>query len=124
MTRSALVSLLANVAVVFVAVSHIGFLILEMFLWDHPVGRKIFQMTPEQSKFSATLAANQGLYNGFLAAGLLWGLGSNNLEFKLFFLICVVVAGLYGGFTANRTIWVIQALPALVALILNYAAFA
>lgn len=119
-----MVSLLANVAVVFVAVSHIGFLILEMFLWDHPVGRKIFQMTPEQSKFSATLAANQGLYNGFLAAGLLWGLGSNNLEFKLFFLICVVVAGLYGGFTANRTIWVIQALPALVALILNYAAFA
>jgi putative membrane protein len=117
-------SLLANIAVVFVALSHIGFLILEMFFWDHPVGRKLFKMTPEQSKFSATLAANQGLYNGFLAAGLIWGLGSNSFEIKLFFLGCVIVAGLYGGITAHRSIWITQALPALIALILNYAAFA
>ncbi len=108
----------ANIMIAFVALSHIGFLVLEMFFWDHPVGRKIFNMTSEQSKFSAVLAANQGLYNGFLAAGLLWGLGLGCSEFKLFFLGCVVVAGVYGGVTANRSIWFLQALPAAVAFIL------
>ena len=98
--------LLANVAVAFVALSHGGFLILEMFFWDHPVGRKVFAMTPEQAKFSAALAANQGLYNGFLAAGLSWSLWSGSLELKTFFLGCVVIAGAYGGATAKRDLLV------------------
>ena len=114
--------LLANLALLFVALSHVAFLVLEMFLWDHPVGRKIFGMTPEQSKFSAALAANQGLYNGFLAAGLAWGVWLGSLELKTFFLACVVIAGVYGGATAKRSIWVTQALPAAVALALVYAA--
>jgi len=114
--------LLANVAVAFVALSHVGFLVLEMFFWDHPVGRKVFAMTPEQSKFSAALAANQGLYNGFLAAGLSWSLWSGSLELKTFFLGCVVIAGAYGGATAKRSIWITQALPAIIALALVYAA--
>ena len=109
-------TLLANCAVAFVALSHLAFLVLEMFFWDHPLGRKIFGMTAEQSAFSKTLAANQGLYNGFLAAGLAWGLGSGHADVKTFFLVCVIVAGLYGGATAKRSIWFTQALPALVAL--------
>jgi putative membrane protein len=114
--------LLANFAVVVVALCHVGFLILEMFFWDHPAGRRIFAMTPEQSRSSAALAANQGLYNGFLAAGLVWGLWSDRLEVKAFFLVCVIVAGLYGGATAKRSILVTQALPAAIALALVYAA--
>jgi len=100
-----------------VAVAHLGFLVLEMFFWDHPVGRRIFAMTPEQSAFSKTLAANQGLYNGFLAAGLIWALISDAFELKIFFLLCVVVAGVYGGVTAKRTILFTQALPAALALV-------
>jgi putative membrane protein len=110
-------NLVANVLVVLVAVLHLGFLALEMFLWDHPFGRKTFKMTPEYSKASATLAANQGLYNGFLAAGLIWGLVISNISVEIFFLICVVVAGIYGGFTAKRSILYMQALPGLLALI-------
>jgi putative membrane protein len=91
-----------------------------MFLWDHPVGRKSFKMTPEYSKASATLAANQGLYNGFLAAGLIWGLVIGNTAVKMFFLICVLIAGIYGGFTAKRSILYMQALPALLALAAVY----
>ena len=113
-------SLVANILVVLVAVLHIGFLALEMFFWDHPFGRKRFGMTPEYSKASASLAANQGLYNGFLAAGLIWGLLSGEFSVKLFFLICVLIAGIYGGFTAKRSILYIQALPALLGLILLY----
>lgn len=109
--------LIANVLVVIVALLHVGFLVLEMFLWDHPIGRKRFGLTPEFSKASAALAANQGLYNGFLAAGLIWGLILNSASIKLFFLVCVLIAGVYGGFTARRTILYIQALPALLALI-------
>jgi putative membrane protein len=116
-----MLNLLANIAIALVALSHIGFLILEMFLWDRPIGRRIFGMTPEQSKFSAPLAANQGLYNGFLAAGLVWGLASGSFEVKAFFLVCIVIAGVYGGMTAKRSILVMQALPALVALALVYA---
>ena len=115
-------NLVANVLVVFVAILHIGFLVLEMFYWDHPVGRKRFDLTAEFSKASATLAANQGLYNGFLAAGLVWGLMTGETSIKVFFLVCVLIAGMYGGFTARRTILYIQALPALLALIAVYLA--
>lgn len=100
-----------------VAVEHIGILVLEMFFWDHPVGRKIFGMTPEVSSSSSILAANQGLYNGFLAAGLFWGIFYGRQDVLIFFLSCVIVAGIYGGLTAKRSIIVTQALPALVALI-------
>lgn len=113
-------NLVASILVVLVAVMHLGFLVLEMFLWDHPFGRKTFKMTPEYSKASATLAANQGLYNGFLAAGLIWGLFTSNIPVQIFFLICVVVAGIYGGFTAKRSILYMQALPGLLALIAVY----
>ena len=110
-------NIIANVLVVLVAVLHLGFLVLEMFLWDHPFGRKTFKMTPEYSKASASLAANQGLYNGFLAAGLIWGLVIDNFAVKAFFLICVLIAGIYGGLTAKRTILYMQALPGLLGLI-------
>jgi len=114
--------IVANILVVLVAVLHAGFLVLEMFLWDHPFGRKRFRMTPEYSKASASLAANQGLYNGFLAAGLVWGLITGEFSVKIFFLICVVIAGIFGGFTAKRSILYMQALPGLPALIAVYLA--
>ena len=117
-----MLTLLANVAIVIVALSHAGFLVLEMFLWERPIGRRIFGTTPEQAKLSAPLAANQGLYNGFLAAGLVWGVLSGSFELKVFFLVCVAIAGIYGGMTAKRSIVFVQALPALVALALVYAA--
>lgn len=107
----------ANILIGIVAVLHIGFLVLEMFLWDHPVGRRSFKMTPEYSKESATLAANLGLYNGFLAAGLIWGLVIGDAAVKIFFLLCVLIAGIYGGLTAKRSILYMQALPALLALV-------
>jgi putative membrane protein len=116
------VTTVANILIGIVALLHLGFLALEMFLWDHPVGRKNFGMTPEYSKASATLAANQGLYNGFLAAGLVWGLVSADLAVKTFFLACVLIAGLYGGLTAKRSILYLQALPALLALLVLYLA--
>ena len=109
--------ILANALVVLVAILHTGFLALEMFFWDHPFGRKRFRMTPEYSKASASLAANQGLYNGFLVAGLVWGLVTGETSIKIFFLTCVVIAGIYGGVTTRRTILYIQALPGLLALI-------
>ena len=114
--------LVANILVCIVALLHIGFLALEMFFWDHPIGRKRFGLTPEFSKASASLAANQGLYNGFLAAGLIWGLITGDASIKIFFLACVLIAGIYGGFTARRTILYIQALPALLALIAVFLA--
>jgi putative membrane protein len=107
---------LANALIVVIVILHLGFLVLEMFFWDHPVGRKTFGMTPQQSAFSKTLAANQGLYNGFLAAGLVWGLWSGREDVKLFFLACILVAGIYGGITAKRSILITQALPAAFAL--------
>jgi putative membrane protein len=110
--------LAANILVGLVALLHVYFLVLEMFLWDTPYGRKTFNLTPEFSAASKTLAANQGLYNGFLAAGLLWGLWSNGVEIKIFFLTCVIVAGLYGGYSVNRRIFFVQAVPAIVALVL------
>ena len=113
-------TVLTNLVIALVAILHLGFLILEMFLWNHPFGRKTFKMTKEVSESSATLAANQGLYNGFLAAGLIWGLISDQFSVKLFFLVCVFIAGIFGGFTAKRSILYIQALPALLGLILLY----
>jgi putative membrane protein len=113
-------TLVANILTAVIAILHLWFLVLEMFLWNHPVGRKTFGMTKEVSESSAMLAANQGLYNGFLAAGLIWGLISGEFPVKLFFLMCVLIAGVFGGFTAKRSILYVQALPALVALILLY----
>ena len=113
-------TILANIVIAVVAVLHLGFLVLEMFLWNHPIGRRTFKMTKEVSESSATLAANQGLYNGFLAAGLIWGLISGEFSVKLFFLVCILIAGLFGGITAKRSILYIQALPALLGLILLY----
>jgi len=110
--------LLANIFTSIVAISHVGILILEMFFWNHPIGQKIFSMTPEVAESSAVLAMNQGLYNGFLAAGLFWGLLKNRSDFKVFFLTCVVVAGIFGGLTAKTSILITQGLPALIALIL------
>lgn len=115
-------SLISNILVGIVALLHLGFLVLEMFLWDHPFGRKTFRMTPEYSKASASLAANQGLYNGFLAAGLIWGLVTGDFAVKAFFLICVLIAGIYGGLTAKRTILYVQALPGLLGLVFLYLA--
>jgi putative membrane protein len=110
------VRVLASVLTGLVALSHVGILVLEMFFWDHPVGRRIFGMTPEVSASSAVLAANQGLYNGFLAAGLFWGLWADRRDVTLFFLGCVVVAGVFGGLTAKTSILLTQALPAALAL--------
>lgn len=97
---------------------HLGFLLLEMVYWNHPVGQEIFSMTPAESAATATLAANQGLYNGFLAAGVLWGLVSGRRDVRIFFLVCVIVAGLFGGATAKPSIYFIQALPGAAALLL------
>lgn len=113
-------TIFTNLVIALVALLHVGFLVLEMFLWNHPVGRRTFRMSKEVAEASATLAANQGLYNGFLAAGLIWGLLSGEFSVKLFFLICVLIAGIYGGITAKRSILYIQALPALLGLILLY----
>jgi len=109
--------ILANVLTAFVALLHFGILVLEMFFWNHPVGQKIFNMTPEVAASSATLAANQGLYNGFLAIGLVWGLFSQRRDVKLFFLGCIVAAGIFGGLTAKTSILLTQALPAFVAFV-------
>jgi len=113
-------ALFANAGVGLVALLHLYFLVLEMFFWNKPLGRRVFGLTPEFARSSTALAANQGLYNGFLAAGLLWGLvlGPAGLGIKVFFLGCVIVAGLFGALTANRRILWVQALPGAVALTL------
>lgn len=110
----------ANAAVALVVVLHFGFLVLEMFLWTKPLGLRTFGTTPDFARASKALAANQGLYNGFIAAGLGWGiaLGSAGTSIKIFFLGCVVIAGVFGGFTASRKILWAQALPGAVALAL------
>ncbi len=119
--------LASQAAVAFVALSHVGFLVLEMFLWTTPTGRKVFRHSAEAAAQTAVLAKNQGLYNGFLAAGLVWGLvlsaggAAHGVDVQRFFLGCVVVAGVYGGATASRSILVVQALPAAVALGLSAA---
>ncbi|MGC3984581.1 MAG: DUF1304 domain-containing protein [Pseudorhodoferax sp.] len=110
--------MLANILIVLVALLHLYFLVLEMVLWDKPQGMKAFNLTPEKAEMTKAMAANQGLYNGFLAAGLLWGLnlGVEGLHIKVFFLACVAVAGVFGAMTVSRKIFYIQALPALLAL--------
>lgn len=118
--------LLADVLVAVVAALHIYFLVLEMFLWTKPLGLKTFRNTIEKATDSAVLAANQGLYNGFLAAGLIWGLVQGNAAFafqiKTFFLLCVIVAGAYGAATVSRRVLYVQAAPAALALILLWLA--
>jgi len=110
--------LAADIMIGLVALLQLYFLVLEMVLWDRPYGLKIFRLTPEFAKASKALAANQGLYNGFLAAGLIWGLwlGAAGRDVKLFFLCCIVAAGLYGAYSVSRKILLVQALPAIVAL--------
>lgn len=109
---------LGNILIGLVAFLHVYFLVLEMFLWDTPFGRKAFALTPEFAAESKTLAANQGLYNGFLAAGLVWGicLGDDGFGIKLFFLSCVIIAGFFGAMTVSRKIFFVQALPAIIAI--------
>ncbi len=110
----------AVVAVAIVGLLHVYILILEMFLWTKPAGLKAFRLSPERAEASKVLAANQGLYNGFLAAGLFWSLalGQGGRPVAIFFLACVIVAGLFGAATANRRILIVQALPALIALLM------
>jgi putative membrane protein len=114
--------LVANILVALVAALHVYFLILEMFLWTKPAGLKAFGLTQEKAADSAVLAANQGLYNGFLAAGLIWGLVQTvpgfAFQIKVFFLLCVIAAGVYGAISVSRKIQFVQAAPAAIALIL------
>ncbi len=113
----------SNVAVVMVALLHLGFLVLEMFLWDKRQGRRIFGLTQEFATASKALAANQGLYNGFLVAGLVWGLalGAGGASVKIFFLACVIVAGVFGAATVSPRILWVQAMPGALALALVLA---
>jgi putative membrane protein len=110
----------ATVVIALVAIIHVYFLVLEMFLWDKPAGLRAFGQTQQAATATKVLAANQGLYNGFLAAGLFWGLsmGSAGFSVKVFFLVCVLIAGLYGAATASKKILYVQALPAAVGLVL------
>lgn len=112
---------LSSYLIGFVALEHVAFFVLESFLFKTPLGLRIFKLTPAAAEASAVLAANQGVYNGFLAAGLVWGLiaaPAEALPVKTFFLACVIVAGLVGGATASRSIFLVQALPAAAALLL------
>jgi putative membrane protein len=119
-------SIAAAVLVVLVALLHVYFLVLEMFLWSTPYGRKVFGTTEEAAASGKVLAANQGLYNGFLAAGLLWGLGVYGVvggrPILTFFLACVAVAGIYGGISVNKRILFVQTVPAVIALALVWLA--
>lgn len=110
----------ASVLIAFVAVEHLAFLVLEMFLWTTPIGHQVFGLTPAFAEQSSTLAANQGLYNGFLAAGLIWGLlrKEDAYSMKIFFLVCVIVAGIFGALTVKTSILIVQGTPALAALLL------
>ena len=117
--------ILSNILIVLVAILHLFFLVLEMFLWTKPYGLKTFRNTPEQAETMKVLAANQGLYNGFLAAGLIWSLLVANplfgFDLKMFFLGCVLVAALYGGYSVSRRILMIQGLPAFLAIVMTIA---
>jgi putative membrane protein len=119
-------NVIANILVALVALLHVYFLVLEMFLWTRPLGLRTFRQSLEKAADSAVLAANQGLYNGFLAAGLIWGLLHPTpgfaLQVKTFFLVCVIVAGVYGAATVSRRILVVQAAPAALALIVLWLA--
>lgn len=110
--------MLANIFIAIVALLHLYFLVLEMFLWTTPTGRRVFNLTETFAEESKALAANQGLYNGFLVAGLAWGLllGEPGFPVKVFFLSCVIVAGVYGAATVNKRIFFVQAVPAIIAI--------
>jgi putative membrane protein len=110
--------IIATILVALVALLHLYFMVLEMFLWTKPAGRRAFGTTPDQAEQSKVLAMNQGLYNGFLAAGLLWGLslGDAGRSVVVFFLLCVIAAGLFGAATASRKILFVQAVPGMIAL--------
>ena len=114
----------ATVLVALVAFEHLYILVLEMFLWTKPAGLRAFGLTPEFAEQTRVLAANQGLYNGFLAAGLIWSLlrKQDGIPVRIFFLSCIVVAGVFGGLTAKTSILYVQAAPALLALILTLIA--
>lgn len=117
--------LAAVIATLLVALLHLWFLVLEMFLWTKPYGRRVFGLTEEFAKSSRSLAANQGLYNGFLAAGLIWSLTIDDdygADITIFFLSCVIVAGIFGGLTAKRKILLVQALPGAIAFVLVWLA--
>ncbi|ACE85368.1 DUF1304 domain-containing protein [Cellvibrio japonicus] len=109
---------LASILVALIALLHLYILILEMFLWERPAGLRAFGNTPQKAALTKVLAANQGLYNGFLAAGLVWGLWLGNEGTQIFFLLCIAIAGIYGGLTAARKILLIQTVPACLALAL------
>lgn len=113
-------TLIANILIAAIALLHIYILVLEMYLWDKPIGLRTFRNSTEKAATTKVLAANQGLYNGFLAAGLAWGLwlGEAGLQFKVFFLLCIAIAGIYGALTAARKILFIQTVPAVMALAL------
>lgn len=115
---TSLLTLSANILIAAIALLHIYILVLEMFLWEKPAGLRAFRNSPEKAAATRVLAANQGLYNGFLAAGLAWGLwlGDAGLHLKIFFLLCIAIAGIYGALTAARKIIFIQTVPAVIAL--------
>jgi len=119
-------ALISNILVGIVAALHAYFLVLEMFFWTQPLGLRVFNMTAQKAQDSAVLAANQGLYNGFLAVGLLYGIFAANdavgFQFKVFFLLCVIAAGLYGGYSVSTRIIYIQAVPAVIALLFVWLA--
>ena len=121
-----MMTLIAEIGVALVAALHFWFCILEMFLWQKPLGLKIFKLDKQFAQRSATLAANQGLYNLFLSAGLVWSLLTNDvtqaLQLKIFFLGCVVIAGVFGGITVSKRITLVQALPAAITLLLLWTA--
>lgn len=110
-------NIFTEIAILIVALLHLTFLVLEMFLWNRSLGRKVFGLTEDYASKTASLAANQGLYNGFLAAGLLWGLaGSGGTDALVFFLSCIIIAGIVGAITAKPSIFFIQSMPAVIAL--------
>ena len=112
---------IASILIIFVALEHLFFLYLEMFLWTKAYGRKTFSMSQEEAQATATLAKNQGLYNGFLAAGLIYAIFASDANvahtMKIFFLVCVIIAGIYGGITVKPRLTIVQAIPAAIALI-------
>ena len=111
-----MMSTMAMALIALVALLHVWFLVLEMFLWTKPLGMKTFRNTPEKAEITKVLAANQGLYNGFLAAGLFWGLFTAQWNVVVFFLSCVIVAALYGAYSVNKRIFFVQGVPAIAAL--------
>jgi putative membrane protein len=110
-------TLVAIALIALVALLHLYFLVLEMFLWTKPLGMKVFRNTPEKAEITRVLAANQGLYNGFLAAGLIWAVVAQKTDIALFFLSCVIVAALYGAYSVSKRIFYVQGVPAIVAMV-------